>query len=54
MKEGEMVSITDTPVATWDEQDLAQLKANYPELQGTLNDAMSKYNPTPGADGTLS
>jgi hypothetical protein len=43
-----VVSITDVPPATWNEDDLASLKAEYPELRGTLNEAVSKYNPTPG------
>ena len=43
-----MVSITDAPPTTWDEQELSKMKAEYPELRGTLNDAVSKYNPTPG------
>ena len=42
------VSITDVPPATWNEEELANLKAEYPELRGTLNDAISKYNPAPG------
>jgi len=44
------VSITDVPPATWNEDELASLKAEYPELRGTLNDAVSKYNPAPGRD----
>ena len=43
-----MVSITDSPAAKWSEDELAKLKADYPELRGSLNDAVSKYNPTPG------
>jgi hypothetical protein len=41
------VNITDGPAA-WNEDELASFKAEYPELRGTLNDAVSKYNPAPG------
>jgi hypothetical protein len=43
-----MAAITDSPPTTWGEEELAQLKADYPELRGSLNDAVTKYNPTPG------
>lgn len=41
-----MSSIT----ALWDEQELAGLTARY-DLPGAPGDALSKYNPTPGARG---
>ena len=50
MKGPVMMSITDDPATTWNEDEIVNLKANYPDLQGTLNDAVTKYNPTPGAD----
>lgn len=40
--------ITDAPPTTWSEDEITQLKADYPELQGSLGDAVTKYNPTPG------
>lgn len=43
-----MVNITDAPPTLWSEEELSRLKADYPEIKGTLNDAVSKYNPTPG------
>jgi hypothetical protein len=43
-----MVSITEAPPATWNDEEIAAFRAEYPELQGTLTDAVSKYNPTPG------
>ncbi len=47
------VSITDVPPATWNEDELASLRAEYPELRGTLNAAVSKYNTAPGRQITL-
>ena len=41
-----MTSITSTPV--WDDQELAGLKASY-DLGGGVGDALTKYNPAPGA-----
>lgn len=43
-----MVNITDAPLTLWSEEELSRLKADYPDIKGTLNDAISKYNPTPG------
>lgn len=41
-------AITDAPPAVWNEDELAKFKADYSELRGTMNDAYTKYNPTPG------
>ena len=43
-----MAAITDVPQATWGEDELAQLKGDYAELRGTLTEAVTKFNPTPG------
>lgn len=43
-----MASITEAPPAHWDEEELRQLRADYPELAATSGDAVTKYNPTPG------
>jgi hypothetical protein len=43
-----MAAITDTPPATWGEEELAKLRADYAELRSGNSDALTKYNPTPG------
>ena len=43
-----MASITGEPT-TWDGEALAGLKADYPDLASLTTDAVTKYNPTPGA-----
>lgn len=40
--------ITEAPPAHWDEEELRQLSADYPELTASSGDAVTKYNPTPG------
>lgn len=47
-----MVSITDAPPAAWGVEEISQLKAEYPELLNTQDDAHTKYNPTPGTGRT--
>lgn len=42
------MAITDAPPAAWGDEEINSLKAEYPELMGSQNDAVSKYNPTPG------
>jgi hypothetical protein len=43
--------ITDAPPAAWGANEIQSLKADYPELEGSM-DAVSKYNPTPGTGRT--
>ena len=42
-----MAKVPDNPT-TWNVKELASLTAAYPDIKGTLDDAVSKYNPTPG------
>ena len=44
-----LAAITDSLPASWDEEELAKLKADYPEMRGVYGDTSSKYNPHPGA-----
>lgn len=43
-----MSAITDAPPAVWGKEEIGSLKSDYSELRGTLNEAVTKYNPTPG------
>lgn len=43
-----MVKPASQQPTTWNEDEIASLKADYADLRGTLTEALSKYNPTPG------
>jgi len=45
------MSITDAPPAMWNKDEISQLRAEYPDLEASM-DAVSKYNPTPGTGRT--
>jgi hypothetical protein len=45
---GRMAAITSAPT-TWDEAELSGLRGEYPDLATLTTDAVTKFNPTPGA-----
>lgn len=41
-------SILDKPATKWDKEEVVDMKAQYEDIQGTNDDAYTKYNPDPG------
>eukprot|EP00216_Chloropicon_sp_CCMP2111_P005735 CAMPEP_0198238698 /NCGR_PEP_ID=MMETSP1446-20131203/4300_1 /TAXON_ID=1461542 ORGANISM="Unidentified sp, Strain CCMP2111" /NCGR_SAMPLE_ID=MMETSP1446 /ASSEMBLY_ACC=CAM_ASM_001112 /LENGTH=42 /DNA_ID= /DNA_START= /DNA_END= /DNA_ORIENTATION= len=40
------------PAATWSEEEISGLRAQYDDVKELKNDAVTKYNPTPGTGRT--